>query len=299
MSEIKWIKITTGMFQDEKIDYIESLPEADAILIIWIKLLTLAGKCNSNGFIFLTENIPYTYEMLAHKFRRPINVVKLALQTFNNLEMILLDGDFIKIANWEKHQNIEGMEKIKEQTRKRVANYRERQKKLLPTPCNELCNATVTQGNETDIDKELDIEIDKDIDIEKISKLSKDNLTSIIHRWNSLNLSQIKAIKPNTLRYKMLKSRINEYGLEEVLRAIDNIKESSFLRGQSKTSFIITLDWLVKPNNFSKVLDGNYKDNVKKSDSKKNNQNLQGAYVSASNNDLEDMLIKKRGNKAI
>ena len=62
MSEIKWIKITTGMFQDEKIDYIESLPEADAILIIWIKLLTLAGKCNSNGFIFLTENIPYTYQ---------------------------------------------------------------------------------------------------------------------------------------------------------------------------------------------------------------------------------------------
>lgn len=113
MSEIKWIKITTGMFQDEKIDYIESLPEADAILIIWIKLLTLAGKCNSNGFIFLTENIPYTYEMLAHKFRRPINVVKLALQTFNNLEMIVLDGDFIKIANWEKHQNIEGMEKNK------------------------------------------------------------------------------------------------------------------------------------------------------------------------------------------
>ena len=310
MSEIKWIKITTGMFQDEKIDYIESLPEADAILIIWIKLLTLAGKCNSNGFIFLTENIPYTYEMLAHKFRRPINVVKLALQTFNNLEMIVLDGDFIKIANWEKHQNIEGMEKIKEQTRKRVANYRERQKNLLPAPCsNATCNATVTQGNETDIDidkeldididKELDIEIDKDIEIEKISKLSKDNLTSIIHKWNSLNLSQIKAIKPNTLRYKMLKSRINEYGLEEVLRAIDNIKESSFLRGQSKTPFIITLDWLVKPNNFSKVLDGNYKDNVKKSDFKKNNQNLQGAYVSASNNDLEDMLIKKRENKAI
>ena len=61
------------MFEDEKIDFIESLPESDAILVIWIKLLTLAGKCNAGGFIFLTEKIPYTTEMLAHKFRRPIN----------------------------------------------------------------------------------------------------------------------------------------------------------------------------------------------------------------------------------
>ena len=50
MGDVKWIKITTNMFEDEKVDFIESLPEADTILVIWIKLLTLAGKCNANGF---------------------------------------------------------------------------------------------------------------------------------------------------------------------------------------------------------------------------------------------------------
>ncbi|TJX14987.1 hypothetical protein E9840_04595 [Tissierella creatinini] len=53
MAEVKWIKLTTSMFEDEKIDFILSLPEGDSILLIWIRLLTMAGKCNSNGFIFL------------------------------------------------------------------------------------------------------------------------------------------------------------------------------------------------------------------------------------------------------
>ena len=161
MADVKWIKITTTMFEDEKIDFIESLPESDAILIRWIKLLAQAGKTNSNGFIFLTEQIPYTDEMLSHKFRRSLNVVKLALQTLKQLEMIEYDDSgFLRISNWEKHQNIIGLEKIREQTRKRVAKHRENQKGLTS-------NVTVTQSNETDIDIDIDIDIDKEIDKDK------------------------------------------------------------------------------------------------------------------------------------
>src|SRR5665648_1094838 len=144
------------MFEEEKIDFIESLPESDAILIIWIKLLAQAGKTNSNGFIFLTEQIPYTEEMLAHKFRRSLNVVKLALQTLKQLEMIDYDDNgFLRISNWEKHQNIEGLEKIREQTRKRVAKHRENQRSL-PS------NATVTLRNAIELELEEELELDID-----------------------------------------------------------------------------------------------------------------------------------------
>ena len=156
MAEVKWIKITTTMFEDEKIDFIESLPDADAVLIIWIKLLTLAGKCNQNGYIFLTESIPYTDEMLAHKFRRPINTVRFALETFDKMGMIQLRSQGVFISNWNKHQNIEGLDKIREQNRKRVADYRKKQRQL--PDGNVTCNVTVTQCNGTDIDQELDIE---------------------------------------------------------------------------------------------------------------------------------------------
>jgi len=167
MADVKWIKITTTMFEDEKIDFIESLPESDAILIIWIKLLAQAGKINSNGFIFLTEQIPYTEEMLAHKFRRSLSVVQLALQTLKRLEMIQFDDSgFLRISNWEKHQNIEGLDKIREQTRKRVAKHRENQRSL-PS------NVTVTQSNATEEEREEELELDIDIDKELLKETEK------------------------------------------------------------------------------------------------------------------------------
>ena len=266
MSEVKWIKITTNMFEDEKIDFIESLPEADAILIIWIKLLTLAGKCNAGGFIFLTEKIPYTPEMLSHTFRRPLNTVKLALKTLTELEMIeFSDEGFLKIANWEKHQNIEGLEKIREQNRLRQARYRARQKALEEGKENKnkdnnvTGNVTVTPSNGTDIDIEEDIDIDRDIDTTSTT-LAQKTINQIIEEWNKLGLQQLRGINNNTNRHSMLKARIKEYSLNDVIQAIRNIDESSFLKGQNKRGWTITFDWLIRPNNFIKVLENNYKD---------------------------------------
>jgi len=252
------------MFEDEKIDFIESLPESDAILIIWIKLLTLAGKCNSNGFIFLTEKIPYTEEMLAHKFRRPLSTVKLAMETLVRLEMIEMGTDgYLKIKNWEKHQNIDGLDKIREQTRKRVAKHREKQKLL--QECNVTGNATVTDGNATELEEELeeDIDIEEEVEDNTSTTLTKENIKVIIKTWNELGLQKLKAINPNTNRYKMLKARIKEYSFPEVVQAMQSIDNSTFLKGQNKRNWTITFDWFVKPNNFLKVLEGNYIDENK------------------------------------
>lgn len=133
------------MFDDEKIRLIESMPEGDAILVTWIKLLTLAGKTNDSGTIYLTETIPYTEDMLSTICRRPLQIIRLALQTFEKLEMIAIENGIINIVNWEKHQNIERLQQIREQTRTRVARFREKQR-LLSEPVT-LRNAEVTQQN--------------------------------------------------------------------------------------------------------------------------------------------------------
>lgn len=150
--EVKWIKLSTHMFEDEKIRIIESMPEADTILIIWIKLLAQAGKTNATGYIYLNENIPYTDEMLATIFNRPIATIRLALKTFQMFGMIeISDEHYINISNWKKHQNIEGLEKIREQTRKRVAAHRE---KLRLEDGNATSNVTLTQDNAIDIEED-------------------------------------------------------------------------------------------------------------------------------------------------
>ena len=156
MSEIKWIKITTDIFDDEKICLIDALPDHDAILVIWFKILALAGKHNRNGLLMMSDKVHYTDEMLATIFRRPLNTVRMALGVFEQFGMVEIIDGIIALPNWEKHQNIDGMEKIKKQTRNRVARYRKKQKSLALGG-----NVTVTDGNaleedETKIKKRLD-----------------------------------------------------------------------------------------------------------------------------------------------
>lgn len=180
MSDIKWIKINTNMFEDEKIRLIDAMPERDTIHYVWVRLLVQAGKTNAKGFIFLSENIPYTEEMLSTIFSRPINSIRLSLKVLKEFGMIEIDNENrIKIAKWEKHQNVEGMDKIREQTKKRVEKCRERKKLLSSNVTNDSCNATVTKQNK--IKKEnKEIEKEKDTEIEDEREMDKDGALEVV-----------------------------------------------------------------------------------------------------------------------
>jgi predicted phage replisome organizer len=128
MSSVSWIKIRVDMWDDEKIRLIEQLPDADRILVVWLKLLTLAGLKNSLGQIFVNDEMPYTDEMLAAIFHRPVNVVRMALTAFQKFRMVEISANqTIIICNWAKHQNVEGMEKIRQQNLERKQRQRQRQ----------------------------------------------------------------------------------------------------------------------------------------------------------------------------
>ncbi|WP_160687654.1 phage replisome organizer N-terminal domain-containing protein [Clostridium sp. C2-6-12] len=131
MSDIKWIKIDSHIFEDEKIKLIETMPEGIMIIYVWIRLLVQAGRINGGGYVYLNENIPYTAEMLAAIFGKPLEAIKSALKILCDLEMIeVASNNVIKIINWEKHQNVEGMEKVRAQNRKRVAEHREKKRQI-------------------------------------------------------------------------------------------------------------------------------------------------------------------------
>lgn len=154
MADVKWIKIVTDIFDDEKILLIETLPDADSIIVIWFKMLCLAGKQNNDGILIMSNRLPYTEKMLASIFRRNENTVKLALATFEEFGMIEIVNDTITIPNWSKHQSLDKLEKIKEQNKKRIAEYRERKKQNDDVESDENSNAesnvTVTLRNATD-----------------------------------------------------------------------------------------------------------------------------------------------------
>ena len=162
MSSVKWIKINIDMFDDEKIKIIQAMPEGDSLLVVWIKLITLAGKTNDGGYIYIAENMPYTEEMLATIMNKPINTIRLALSTFLSLKMIEEDTKGIYLVNFEKHQSLDKMEKLKEQNRIRVAKYRDKKKQEL-LECNNDVTLHVMQSNGIDIDRDKDIDKDNNI----------------------------------------------------------------------------------------------------------------------------------------
>lgn len=180
MAEIKWVKLTTDMFDNRKIKHLRRLPEGNNIVLLWVMLLTMAGRCNSGGMIFLTENIPYTSKMLADELGFEENTVKLALTTLEQLNMIVTDHGFFAIAGWEEYQNIEGMDKIREQNRLRQAKFKEK-KRALPG------NVTVTQGNATEEDIEEEKELEEDMISNSIESAPAKKKRAVRHKYGEYN----------------------------------------------------------------------------------------------------------------
>lgn len=131
MADVKWIKIVTDIFDDEKIQLIEALPSADTIIVIWFKILCLAGKSNNNGLLVMNNRIPYTEEMLSTIFRRKVTDVRMALNVFEQYGMIEIIENTYFIPNWDKHQSLDYYEKKKAYDREYRKHKRDEQKRLI------------------------------------------------------------------------------------------------------------------------------------------------------------------------
>ncbi len=251
MADVKWIKIITDIFNDEKMLMIEGMPEADAVIVIWFKLLCLAGRTNNHGVLLMNDRIAYTEEMLSMIFRKPQTVIRMALQVFEQFGMIEIIDGVITIPNWEKHQSLDALEKKREYDRERMRIKRNEQKMIAQNNMSCDCSTTVAPQSKSKKENKKEIE----------SIYTSDDIDAVISSWNSLSVYGIKPISKiasGSKRKESLVARITQYSVGEVLEAIEKIKNSDFLQGKTKAGFLVSFDWFVRPNNFPKVLEGNY-----------------------------------------
>ncbi|MFJ6264228.1 phage replisome organizer N-terminal domain-containing protein [Lysinibacillus xylanilyticus] len=232
MADITWIKIKTDMFDNEKIKLIERMPEGDTILIIWIKLLTYAGKANYNGFIMLSENIPMNIEEMAIIFNRPLEKVRYAIEILQRYKMLEVnEQEVVLISNWERHQNVDGMEKIRAQNAERNRLYRARQKQLALEELENQHDACVTSRDA--------IDIDKDIDKEYILSGNKTDAIPYKEIIDYLNLKTSKKYKHTSQKTQtLIKARFKEkFTLEDFKQVID-IKVSQWLTDDKMSTYL-------------------------------------------------------------
>ena len=170
MADVKWIKLTTDMFDNRKIKHLRRLPDGNNIVLLWIMLLTMAGRCNAGGMIFLTENIPYTPKMLADELGFEENTVKLGVQALQNLNMVVADGDYFTISGWEEYQNADRLAEIREYNRLAQQKSRANRKQLASVnTVNDNVNDKVNDKSMTSQrcqDTDIEEEKEEDLDLE-------------------------------------------------------------------------------------------------------------------------------------
>ncbi len=150
---LSFIKLDINIMDDSKIKFIVKLPDGDKLFRLWIGLLCLGMKSGRPGIIEIGDNIPFTPEMLANHFDLELNTVKLALETFQRFKMIeVWEDGTMYLTNFDKHQQLDKIEKAREVSRLSSKKYREKIKLL--------GDGHVNESDETE--KEIDIDKEKE-----------------------------------------------------------------------------------------------------------------------------------------
>ena len=255
MADVKWIKIVTDIFDDEKILMIESLPDADAMIVIWFKLLCFAGKQNNDGVFMLNDRIAYTDKMLSTIFRRKESTVQMALKTFEEFGMIEIVNGVITIPNWNKHQTLDAYEKKKQRDRIYQAERRATQRRIVEKSSD---SQTTPSCDVAVSDKEKEREKEKEGDI-----YSKCNYQLIADMYNDTCVSFPRVTTLSDSRKKAIKARLNIFSVEDFQTVFAKAEASDFLKGANDRNWTATFDWIIKDSNFVKIKDGNYDNRAK------------------------------------
>ena len=247
-----WLKLKDNFFNQKEVKKLRRIAGGDTYTIIYLKMQLLSIK--KDGIIEFEGTEKDLAEQLSYEIDEDLNNIQVTLSFLkvNNLIEEISENNFLltKVPDCIGKEGASA-ERVRRHRERKALLEKEKEQKMLQ------CNGEVTNSNNAVIKSNTEIEKDNNI--------SKDIfINKVVSEWNSIGVSPIKLIRGT--RQKMLNARIKEYSEEGVLQAINNIKHSDFLKGQNKNSWVITIDWFLKPNNFIKVYEDNYNSKKKTND---------------------------------
>ena len=268
-----WLKLYEDFFSSKRIKKLRALAGGDTYTIIYLKMQLKALK--TDGYLYFDGIMNDFAEELALDIDESVDDVKVTINYLLSVGLIECNESTDEYC-LTYMQNVIGSESASSQ-RSRECRARKKNKEALQcnndaTDTQRICNKMQQVANvEKEIEKEIDIELEKE---KENKELSKDNSSFhkdvelcqyqwLIDDWNSLSvygISKLSRIGTTGSRVRLLKARIKEYGKDGFVKAIDNVRKSKFLQGKNKRGWQITFDWMIKPDNFVKVIEGNYTD---------------------------------------
>lgn len=250
-----WLKLKDDFFSSKRIKKLRKLAGGDTYVIIYLKMQLIAMK--RDGIIQYTGLEKTFAEELALDIDEDVDNVQVTLSYLVSTGLAETSDDinfFFPYAVENVGSESSSAERV------RAFRAREKEKGLALH-----CNTDVTGCNtEIELEIEKESEIEKEVLTDPVGSVCRTkDVRRITEAWNSLGLQQLRKVTGDSIRGSMLRARVNEYGVDAVLEAIEKIRGSSYLHGQSRSGWVITFEWFVKPNNFVKVLEGNYDDDAR------------------------------------
>lgn len=276
-----WIKLKDTFMTSDAVDFLMSQPDGANYVVLYqmlcLKTINTGGKLERHiGEII----IPYDVEKIQRDTKWfTVDTVRVALNLYKALGLVYADRNgTLALADYE---NLVGSETDWSEKKRRQRN----DTPSLPSGDNVPSVVPENVPIEKEI-RERDEEIrDKSTETEKDNGTLSDesvcrpeDVRQVFEAWQSLGIQKLRKIPDSTTKAgMMLRARIKDYGIGSVLEAVEIVRSSDFLMGRA-TDFQITFDWFVKPNNFLKIVNGNYDNREKKEQSTRHGREMKETY---------------------
>ena len=223
---------------------------------------------NKNSFVLFKE---YEEDFESLTDEQAGQVIKSNFALVNGKDIPELDGESAILFRIIRRQIQRTDEAYQEKCRKNTESIKKRwaAKKEIQANTN-VYERIQTNTNDTNVKNVIhpDSDPDSDSDSEKkeesINTLSEKrrDIDEILDRWNTLPdpIPKTRKLVSGSKRQGMLNQRLEDYGKDTILDAIEMVRQSDFLCGKT-SNWRITFDWFIAPNNFIKVIEGNYNNN--------------------------------------
>ncbi len=237
-----WLKLNANFDKDDRILHLENQKNGEIATLCYVKLLCMAGRSNMGGGVYLSEGVPHTANTLASLWHKHLGTTQKVLELLENHELIEIEDGVIYISDWDMTQSVGKLNEIREYERERKRKYRETSRK---------CPGHVPDCPKTDKEKEIETEteIERDED--------EDIYESVRDRFNLITAAP-KIVIFSDKQKKAVRAAIDRFGEELLYEAFRIAGDSEFLRGNNPKNWIPTFDWMINPDNITKIINGNY-----------------------------------------
>ena len=279
-----WLKLHKDFFKRHDISIVEDMPNGKDYVLFYLKLML--ESVDHEGALRFSDTIPYSETMLASVTRTNVDIVRSALKIFIELGMVeVFDDKTLFLRQVAELLDSETYQAKRKREMKQDLPQIGSGVKFTPPEVKNTQEIDIDTDIETDTESEEEIEkekgtlSDESVCHTQVQQCRPQDVQDVVDAWNSLGVQVLRKVPPSTTKTgQMLRTRIREYGIGSVLEAVEMVRASDFLMGRTNADWLITFDWFVRPNNFQKVVNGNYNKRAKKQPETKKAREMQSNY---------------------